>query len=517
MLVDFSTDMPTPRITMRQLRQTLRLHLEARPEHARVRRALGISKTTVGAIVSMARVAGVDWVLAHTLSDEELQARVYRPAAPRSSRHLEPDFALIHQELPPASRCNCCGRSTPHNPPAYRYTGFCVKYRAWAQGLKRSMRQVHSAGEKLFVDYAGQTVPSSTRPPARSAAAQIFVAVLGASNYTYAGPPARQHCRLDRRAGATPSRSSAACRRCRAGPDPRADQAPHRYEPEPNRTYAELADHYGVAVLPARPRQPRDKAKVEAACRWSSAGSWRGCATGASSPWPSSTRAIAELLVDLNQRPFKKLPGCRRERLRGARRPALRAAAGHALRASRRWKAPGSTSTTTSRSTATTTACRTGWCGTRSRCASPRPRSSASGQSARGRPTPCSAITRRPHHPRRAHAGVAPRTPASGRRPGSSPGAERIGGPPPRVVRWQLETVRIPSRATAPAWACTPGAQYRRRGWRPRAPVRWHPLAAPAQRRPRSCGGLDRQPRRPPRPTSRLPAHENVRGPDYYH
>src|SRR5690349_12624313 len=91
--------MPTPRIPMRQIRQALRLHLEARLSYAQVARALGIGKGTVGKIMLLARVAGVDWAVAQGLSDEELEARLYRPAVPRSSRQLEPDYAWIHQEL----------------------------------------------------------------------------------------------------------------------------------------------------------------------------------------------------------------------------------------------------------------------------------------------------------------------------------------------------------------------------------------------------------------------------------
>lgn len=138
---------------MRQLRQTLRLHLESRLSLRECARVLGISKTTVGAIVSMARVAGVDWAVVQALTDDELESRVYRPAAPRSSRHLEPDFALIHQELrrPGVSLQLLWEQYQRGNDLAYKYTAFCVRYRAWAAALKRSMRQTHVAGEKLFV------------------------------------------------------------------------------------------------------------------------------------------------------------------------------------------------------------------------------------------------------------------------------------------------------------------------------------------------------------------------------
>ena len=151
--------MPTNRITMRRIRETLRLHLQAGLSYNEVGRALKISKSAAGKYVSLARVAGVDWAIAQTLTDEELESRLYRPALPRSSHQLAPDFALVHQELKRAGVTLqlLWEEYARGNALAYKYTSFCVKYRAWAMGLKRSMRQTHIAGEKLFVDYAGQT------------------------------------------------------------------------------------------------------------------------------------------------------------------------------------------------------------------------------------------------------------------------------------------------------------------------------------------------------------------------
>src|SRR5690606_7359426 len=148
-------------ITMRQLRQTLRLHLEAGLSLRECSRVLGIGKTTIGDIVRNARAAGVDWATAQGLSDEELEARLYRPAVPRSARHLEPDYAYIHQELkrPGVTLQLLWEEYARSNELAYKYTSFCVKYREWAANLKRSMRQVHIGGDKLFADYAGQSVP----------------------------------------------------------------------------------------------------------------------------------------------------------------------------------------------------------------------------------------------------------------------------------------------------------------------------------------------------------------------
>ena len=139
---------------MRRIREVLRLHLQAGLSYTEVGRALKISKSVVGKYVSLARAAGVDWELAQTLSDEDLDARLYRPALSRSSHQLAPDFALVHQELKRAgvTLMLLWEEYARDNPLAYKYTSFCIKYRAFAATQARSMRQIHIAGEKLFVD-----------------------------------------------------------------------------------------------------------------------------------------------------------------------------------------------------------------------------------------------------------------------------------------------------------------------------------------------------------------------------
>src|SRR5450830_459898 len=170
--------MPTNRITMRQIRESLRLHLHGGLSYNEVGRCLKISKSVVGKYMSLARVAGVDWAIAQTLTDEELEARLYQPAVPRSSYQLAPDFANVHLELKRAGVTLqlLWEEYAKDNALAYKYTSFCVKYREWAMGLKRSMLQIHIAGEKLFVDYAGQTVPIIDATTGEITKAQIFVA-----------------------------------------------------------------------------------------------------------------------------------------------------------------------------------------------------------------------------------------------------------------------------------------------------------------------------------------------------
>ena len=311
---------------MRQLRETLRLHLESNLSMRECSRVLGIAKTTVNSIVMKARAAGVDWVIAQTLDDAGLEARLYGPPVPRASTQLEPDFALVHQELkrPGVTLQLLWEEYARGNAQAYKYTSFCIKYRAFAQSLKRSMRQVHVAGEKLFVDYAGQTVPIIDAATGEISPAQIFVATLGASNYTFACATARQTTAdwigaqvraLEFFGGAprliVPDQTRALIRR------------PDRYDPQPNRVYEEFALHYGCAILAARPAHPRDKPKVEGAVllveRWILARLRNRrffCLA-------ELNAAIAELVTELNRRAFKKLPGCRLDAFRELDAPAL--------------------------------------------------------------------------------------------------------------------------------------------------------------------------------------------------
>lgn len=312
---------------MRQIRQALRLHLEADLSHAQTGRALGIPKATVGKYARLARAAGVDWAMAQTLSDSELEARLYRAAVPRAAHHLEPDYARIHQELkrPGVTLQLLWEEYAQANELAYKYTSFCVKYRAWAEGLKRSMRQTHVAGDKLFVDYAGDTMPIVDAATGEIRQAQIFVAALGASSFTYACATATQTA-PDWIASIINALEFIGGVVCLVVPDqPRALIAqPDRYEPGVGRLVEEFCEHYSVAVLPARPAHPRDKPKVEVAVqivqRWILARlrNRRFFSLG------ELNHAIAELLVDLNQRPFKKLPGCRREAFEKLDQPALR-------------------------------------------------------------------------------------------------------------------------------------------------------------------------------------------------
>jgi transposase len=316
--------MSTRALTMRSIRELYRLKFEAGLSHQQIARALQISKGVVAKYVRLAEVADLGPAVLLALPEDALLARL-RPMRPSPVRHVPPDYATIHQELKRkgVTLMLLWEEYVAAHPGAstYRYSQFAQRYRDFAARLRRSMRQVHRAGEKLFVDYAGQTVPYGDA----GERAQIFVATLGASSYTFACATPRQTLAdwvgalvrtFEYIGGVTELVVPDNARALIADPD--------RYEPQASATLLDFAAHYGTAILPARPYRPRDKAKVEQGVlvveRWILARlRHRRFATLA-----EVDHAVAALLVDLNGRPFKRLPGCRRSAYEALDRPALR-------------------------------------------------------------------------------------------------------------------------------------------------------------------------------------------------
>lgn len=319
--------MPTPKVPMSKIRRVLQLLHEAGLSQREAARAAGVSKSCVSDIASCARAAGLPWAQARELDDDVLHARLHPAPVARSARHLEPEWSQIHQQLKrPGVTLQLLWEEyqLAHDGRAYKYSAFCDKYAAFARGLKRSMRQVHKAGERLFVDYAGQTVELVDIFSGEITRAQIFVAVLGASNLTYACATRTQQAEDWVRSIIAALEYIGGVPRLLVPDQPRALMArPDRYEPTAHRLLAELGEHYGVAILPARPARPKDKAKVEVGVqvveRWILARlrERRFINLG------ELNRAIAPLLTQLNERPFKKLPGSRRSAFEQMERAAL--------------------------------------------------------------------------------------------------------------------------------------------------------------------------------------------------
>ncbi|MEP3163942.1 MAG: IS21 family transposase, partial [Marinobacter sp.] len=308
--------MPEKRIPMRKIREVLRLRLEA---GLSIRQISASTKTNVGAIqklLARADALNLNWPLPDDLDDGRLAALFYPGADPTTStRYQVPDWATVHQELKRKGMTKqlLWEEYTAQYPNrCYSYSQYCDRYRHWLKQQKRSMRQTHKAGERCFVDYCGPTVPIVNPQTGEVRTAQVFVAVLGASNYTYAEATWSQglrdwlssHMRAFEYFGGIPemvvpdnlrSGVSKAC----------------RYDPELNPSYQQRAEHYQVAILPARPYKPKDKSKAEVGVqiveRWILA----RLRHHTFFTLAEANQCIRSLLEELNSRPFQRLPGNR--------------------------------------------------------------------------------------------------------------------------------------------------------------------------------------------------------------
>lgn len=302
---------------MRKIRDVLRYRHSAGLSLEAIAKALKLSKGVVAKYVRLAGAAGLTWPLPDDLDDSGLEKLLYRQVAAREPTFAEPDYAAVHQELKKKGvtltllweeYLQTVGER------GYQYTAFCTRYKEWTGHLKHSMRQIHRAGEKLFADYAGPTVPIIDAVTGEIRPASIFVAVLGASSYTFACATAGQ-TQNDWLTGMGRALTFLGGVPALIVPDnPRAlVTVADRYEPVLNRATAEFANHYDTVILPARPRKPQDKAKVEVGVqvveRWILARLRHRRFFSVA----ELDAAVAELLPPLNTRLFKKLPGCRRD------------------------------------------------------------------------------------------------------------------------------------------------------------------------------------------------------------
>lgn len=262
--------MATERLTMRNLREILRQKLELKRSHRQAARAAAVSAGSVAFASMRAKVLALTWIDVCALDDSALDERMYGPRGGRREGRPLPDLAYLHMELrrPGVTLQLLHVEYLEQHPSGYRYTTFCQLYRGWCSEQRLSMRQVHVAGDKLFVDYSGKKPRVVDPETGELVEVELFVAVLGASNYTYAEATRTQqvpdwigsNVRALEFIGGVPAAIV---------PDQlkSAVTTPCRYEPGVQRMYDELATHYGTTIFPARPAKPRDKAKVEAGVR----------------------------------------------------------------------------------------------------------------------------------------------------------------------------------------------------------------------------------------------------------
>src|SRR4249919_944196 len=261
--------MPAERVSMRKIREALRLTHAVGMSRRLVGEATGIGKTAVGEYVRRAAAAGLSWPLPDEIDDAELERRLFPPTdAGSSAARTDPDWSHIHTQMKRrgVTLALLWQEYRGEHAQGYAYSWFCERYSDWRKRITPTMRQTHVAGEKLFVDWAGDAIAVFDPITGAEHGARIFVAALGASNYTYAEARWTEtlpdwigaHVNALSAIGGVPK--AAVCDNLKAG-----ITKPSRYEPGINRTYQDLADHYGFVVLPTRVRKPRDKAKVEVA------------------------------------------------------------------------------------------------------------------------------------------------------------------------------------------------------------------------------------------------------------
>lgn len=311
---------------MRKIREVLRLAFDSHLSRRAIAHSLGVSRDAVADYLVRAQNAGLSWPLPDDLDDQQLEQRLYPPLPATGVRRPEPDWAEVHRELkrPGATLQALHDEYLKDNLNGMQRSQFCNLYRRWCRTIKSYMREVHTAGDKVFVDYAGPTMPVHDAATGQVFKAQIFVAVLGASNYTYAEAHWSQklpdwiaaNVRMLEFFGGVPN--FIVCDNLKS-----AVIRPSLTEPLVNESYQNFAAHCGTTILPTRPHHPKDKAKVEGHVliveRWILFRLRKRVFTSLG----ELNDAIRELLVDLNNRPFQKLPGSRATAFEQTDKPAL--------------------------------------------------------------------------------------------------------------------------------------------------------------------------------------------------
>jgi transposase len=320
---------------MRRIREVLRLSFENHLTHRQISASTGMSKGTVGEYLKRAAASGLTWATAQEMDDSAVEARLFRMVGQCEPPSRVPiDFPWVHQEMRKsavtlmllwneyveASRAGPMAGMMP-----YGYSQFCDLFARYQGHVDVTMRQVHAAGEKVFIDYSGKQPCIYDKATSEVIEVELFVGVLGASNYTFAEATRTQtkqdFCastvRMFEFFGATPRV---------VVPDQlrSAVKGPDRYDPEINPTYADLARHYEIAIVPARAGEPRDKAKVEGGVRIAQRWIMACLRNRRFFSLEELNAAISELLVRLNGRSFQKMEGCRRSAFESMDRPAMK-------------------------------------------------------------------------------------------------------------------------------------------------------------------------------------------------
>ncbi len=317
---------------MRKIREVLRLKYGHKKSIREISLSCSVGKSTVSDYLLRASAAGLSWPLPEEMDDVSLERLLFPSTGPVKRNRAVPDWSEVHKELKRKSVTLALlwHEYKETNKDGYQYSWFCHEYTRWSEKIDLVMRQDYRAGEKLFVDYAGQTVEVINQLTGEVKYAQVFVAVLGASNFTYAEATWSQglpdwigsHVRALNFIGGCPeviipdNLKSGVSKAC-------------YYDPDINPTYQDMATHFGTVVLPARVRAPRDKAKVETGVqiveRWILA----KLRNHTFFSLAELNQQMAILLDELNNKHFQKLPGTRKSMFETIDRPALKPLPAH--------------------------------------------------------------------------------------------------------------------------------------------------------------------------------------------
>lgn len=312
---------------MRMIKEVLRLYYSCGLSHKKISKALGCSHGSIAEYIHRAQAAGLTWPLPDELDDAQLEQKLFPPNAKKTGSRPQPDCISMHLELKRkgVTLDRLWTEYREEYPDGYGQTQFCDIYRKFAKTTSISMRQVHKAGERAFSDFAGKTQPIVDSSTGEITQAHLFVCTLGASSFTfaklYADETTESWC--NGHAEAFQYFDGVTKIVVPDNPKPVITKA-CPYEPEVNASFAQMAAHFDVAVIPARVRKPKDKAKVEAA-------------VGLATRWilavlrhrtffslAEANQAVSALLEKLNDRPFTKMPGSRRSLYEQLDRPALK-------------------------------------------------------------------------------------------------------------------------------------------------------------------------------------------------
>lgn len=320
--------MATVRLSVRKIREILRLSWGLGLRPGEVAASCNIARSTVQDYLLKAQAAGLSWPLAPEMDDAALENLLFaRVGRPKAERPL-PDFSEVARSLKSHKGMSLAlewQRYISSNPHGYQYSYFCELFQEWSKHVDLVMRQEHLAGDKAFSDFAGSTLRITNRHTGEVESAHLFVCCLGASSYTFARAFYSENSEAWCIGHADAFTYFRGCPAVVVPDNPKAvitKACP--YEPDVHMDFQHMADHFNLAVIPARVRKPKDKAKVEAAVKMATRWIIAVLKDQTFFSLPELNLAIAELLEKLNSRPFKKMPGSRRSQYELVDRPALR-------------------------------------------------------------------------------------------------------------------------------------------------------------------------------------------------